>query len=215
MVSKKYEGIGINKDVFMEEYRVDIKIRNNLFLKKIEAAGYKTIGELLRKNGLLRWASDLGNVINMKLSPINSRGEFRPFIEKIADLINCSPIDLFSDIQLNTILKTNKRSIQVNEAEMKFMLENNNEPKLLEDIISDEQQNNTIEKILNTLTNKEKEILNMRFGMGEYDHPHTLKECGEKYNVTGTRIREIENRALRKLRHPIRSNPLRDFIEEN
>lgn len=197
----------------MEEYRVDIKVRNNLFLKKIESAGYKTIGDFLRNNNMLTKASELGEIINMKKSPLNREGEFRPFLLKIADLLNCSAIDLFSEVQMNTLLKTNKRSIQVHEAEMKFMLENNNDIKLLEENILLEQQNNEIEKQLKTLTAREQEILDMRFGRGKYDQEYSLRECGEKYGISGNRIRQIEEKALRKLRHPSRANQLREFIK--
>ena len=67
-------------------------------------------------------------------------------------------------------------------------------------------------EVLQTLTPREAKVLSMRFGL-EGGHPHTLEEVGKYFNVTRERIRQIEAKALRKLRHPSRSRKLRDFLD--
>ena len=68
-----------------------------------------------------------------------------------------------------------------------------------------------LSEILNTLTEREADVLRLRFGM--YDgKTHTLEEVGQIFGVTRERIRQIESKALRKLRHPSRSKKLRDFL---
>ena len=67
-------------------------------------------------------------------------------------------------------------------------------------------------KILATLTPREEKVLRMRFGIGEKSD-HTLEEVGQDFSVTRERIRQIEAKALRKLRHPTRSRKLKNFIE--
>ena len=67
-------------------------------------------------------------------------------------------------------------------------------------------------KVLATLTPREERVLRMRFGIGERSD-HTLEEVGQDFEVTRERIRQIEAKALRKLRHPSRSKRLRSFIE--
>ena len=67
-------------------------------------------------------------------------------------------------------------------------------------------------KILATLTPREEKVLRMRFGIGEKSD-HTLEEVGKDFTVTRERIRQIEAKALRKLRHPTRSKKLKTFIE--
>ena len=67
-------------------------------------------------------------------------------------------------------------------------------------------------KILATLTPREEKVLRMRFGIGEKSD-HTLEEVGRDFTVTRERIRQIEAKALRKLRHPTRSKKLKTFIE--
>ena len=68
-----------------------------------------------------------------------------------------------------------------------------------------------LEEVLKTLTPREEEVLRMRFGLID-GKPHTLEEVGKKFDVTRERIRQIEAKALRKLRHPSRSKKLRDFL---
>ena len=67
-----------------------------------------------------------------------------------------------------------------------------------------------LKEILDTLTDREAEVLRMRFGM--YDgRTHTLEEVGQSFGVTRERIRQIENKAIRKLRHPSRAKKIKDF----
>ena len=69
------------------------------------------------------------------------------------------------------------------------------------------------EDVLSTLTPREKEIIKMRFGLDQSGEERTLEEVGKHFNVTRERIRQIEAKALAKLRHPIRSRRLRAFLD--
>jgi RNA polymerase primary sigma factor len=66
--------------------------------------------------------------------------------------------------------------------------------------------------VLSTLDEREEKILRMRFGIGE-KNDHTLEEVGQDFNVTRERIRQIEEKALRKLKHPSRAEKLKSFVE--
>ena len=66
--------------------------------------------------------------------------------------------------------------------------------------------------VLKTLTPREEKVLRLRFGLDD-GRPRTLEEVGKQFNITRERIRQIEAKALRKLRHPSRSKPLRDYLD--
>jgi RNA polymerase primary sigma factor len=66
--------------------------------------------------------------------------------------------------------------------------------------------------VLDTLTPREEKVLRLRYGLDD-GRPRTLEEVGKEFNVTRERIRQIEAKALKKLRHPSRSKKLRDFLE--
>jgi RNA polymerase primary sigma factor len=69
-----------------------------------------------------------------------------------------------------------------------------------------------LSEVLDTLTDRERKVLELRFGL-EDGHQRTLEEVGQEFGVTRERIRQIEAKALRKLRHPTRSKRLKDFLE--
>jgi len=69
-----------------------------------------------------------------------------------------------------------------------------------------------IDKVLDELTEREKRVLQLRFGLKD-GHARTLEEVGREFNVTRERIRQIEGKALRKLRHPIRSRKLKGYLD--
>ena len=71
---------------------------------------------------------------------------------------------------------------------------------------------NQLKELLNTLTPRETRVLELRYGLGD-GRPRTLEEVGREFDVTRERIRQIEAKALRKLRHPQRSKKLKDFVD--
>jgi RNA polymerase primary sigma factor len=81
------------------------------------------------------------------------------------------------------------------------------------DVATTEGLSETTEGVLASLTPREAKVLRMRFGIG-MNTDHTLEEVGKQFDVTRERIRQIEAKALRKLRHPSRSEQLRSFLED-
>jgi RNA polymerase primary sigma factor len=99
----------------------------------------------------------------------------------------------------------------------------NDDPNVLSDFIPDEDTimphqsagrellQRHVRNVLEDLTPREKKILQIRFGLVD-GVVHTLEEVGKKFGVTRERIRQIEAKALRKLRHPTRSRPLKEYL---
>ena len=90
-------------------------------------------------------------------------------------------------------------------------IEDKNAMSPAEAIVSNNLAENT-RRVLSTLSPREEQVLKMRFGIGEKAN-HTLEEVGQDFEVTRERIRQIEAKALRKLRHPSRSRLLKSFTE--
>ncbi|MGL4920390.1 MAG: sigma-70 family RNA polymerase sigma factor, partial [Plesiomonas shigelloides] len=81
------------------------------------------------------------------------------------------------------------------------------------DSATSESLRNATRDVLEGLTAREAKVLRMRFGI-DMNTDHTLEEVGKQFDVTRERIRQIEAKALRKLRHPSRSEVLRSFLDE-
>ena len=69
-----------------------------------------------------------------------------------------------------------------------------------------------VEDVLDSLTERERKVLQLRFGLDD-GRSRTLEEVGKEFHVTRERIRQIEAKALRKLRHPSRSRKLKDYLD--
>jgi RNA polymerase primary sigma factor len=95
-------------------------------------------------------------------------------------------------------------------SELSDFIEDDNLPAPM-DATSTQMLREQIQSILGELGRREREVLEMRFGLKDGEQ-HTLEEVGQAFNVTRERIRQIESKALRKLRHPGRSRKLRDFL---
>ena len=68
------------------------------------------------------------------------------------------------------------------------------------------------DEVLQTLSPREEKVIKMRFGLSTEGEEHTLEEIGENFDVTRERIRQIEAKALKKLRHPSRARLLKNFV---
>ena len=91
-------------------------------------------------------------------------------------------------------------------------IEDKNADSPVESVVSASLRDQTI-RVLKSLTPREEAVLRMRFGVGEDRAEHTLEEVGRSFNVTRERIRQIESKALRKLRHPSRAVKLHPFLD--
>jgi len=97
------------------------------------------------------------------------------------------------------------------DSDLGDFLEDKRTPSPVDSLLS-EDLTSQVDRALGSLSDKEAEILRLRFGIGE-EGEHTLEEVGQRFEVTRERIRQIEAKALRKLRSPLRGRGLRSFVE--
>ncbi len=135
-----------------------------------------------------------------------------PLPEEIAERMDY-PVD-----KVKKILRIAKEPISLEtpigddeDSNLGDFIEDKKSPAPAEEIIHSKLQEQ-IDKILSELTPREEQVIRKRFGIGEKTD-HTLEEVGKLFNVTRERIRQIEAKALRKLKHPSRSQILRSFYE--
>ncbi len=148
----------------------------------------KTNSQLLHKNGREPSAEEIAVELNM---PVDKVREILRVAQEPVSLE--TPIGEEEDSHLGDFIPDDDSPAPADAASMLLLKEQLND-------------------VLKTLTPREAKVLALRFGL-EDGHPHTLEEVGSEFGVTRERIRQIEAKALRKLRHPSRSKKLRDFID--
>ena len=137
---------------------------------------------------------------------------YEPQPEDIAARINL-PLS-----KVKTILKISKEPVSLEtpigeeeDSHLRDLIEDKTSPSPLDKAVGRDLKKQ-IESVLRTLNPKEAKIIRLRFGIGE-DNTRTLEELGQEFEVTRERIRQIEVKAIRKLRHPSRSHGLKTFLE--
>ncbi len=134
-------------------------------------------------------------------------------------IVQIHEIASISGLSEETVKKVFKASIEIDSFFPQEEVDSEDITELLadvalnpEEILLKDELRKTIDNALETLKPKEAEILRLRFGFKTVDGEYTLEEVGSIFNVTRERIRQIEAKALEKLRHPSRSEQLKDFI---
>jgi RNA polymerase primary sigma factor len=153
------------------------------------------------------------NKINRMARKLMQKFGREPFPEELAEALEI-PVE-----KVKNILSISKEPVSLDKP-----IGNDNEDSNLSDFIEDRTTispervaertllKKQVDEILKTLTDREQRVIRLRFGIDD-GHYRTLEEVGHIFNVTRERIRQIEDKALRKLRHPSRSYILRQFIE--
>lgn len=182
-----------------KDYRIDVKVRNNWLLKKIEAAGFDSVNQFCKVNKFN--ASRVGKFANLTLPPINSSGKWDSLVVRMATVLRCMPEDLFPPQHLKTALKKNKASFEAGIEEVAGFLTGSQEDAkpALERVLSDEAIE-TISESLKLLTPREERVIRLRYGLTPDGEEKTLADVGKLFGVFKERIRQIEAKAFRKMR---------------
>jgi RNA polymerase sigma factor (sigma-70 family) len=192
-------------------YLVKISIRNNLIIRAIHRAGYRNVSQFCEQNGMAK--TQLTELISLRTPPLTKEGEFRESAKRLMEGLCALPTELWTAEQLTMELKRNTSTKEVNLDAMIAALGMNSEEALHliegpspEKELEDKEAAEVVNEMLETLTPKEARVLRMRFGIG--CNEHTLEETGRVLDVTKERIRQIEAKAMRKMKHPTRFEEL-------
>ena len=189
-----------------KDYRVTVRVRNNNILNLIEAKG--VAGYVAAKEADISY-SVLSGYINMSESPLNPKGVVKETAQKLCSYFGKCVDEVWSLEQL-TPIESNIRELEFSYHEL-TRLENISDPMLS---IESDQLKEVIDFTLDTkLTPRESNVLKLRFGF-EGD-PLSLEQVGDIIEVSRERVRQIEAKALRKLRHPSRLNRVRVCLGED
>jgi RNA polymerase sigma factor (sigma-70 family) len=182
------------------EYLVKVTIRNNLILRQMKKLGIKSQSELARLAGLTPTA--VGLLVGMKRRPLHAlSGEWLDSAFALSAALHMEPEELWTEKQRGMALASNSREVSMSEDAVMQLASGD---RLEHNVIASK----LVANALTTLRPREQDIIHRRFFEGE-----TLEEIGNQQGVTKEVIRQLEAKALRKLKHPSRSRPLRQLIQ--
>lgn len=208
----------------LKDLRLEIKIKNNLIWKRIkDKFGDISVAEFCRINNL--YQTEVGKYLTFKKNPVGSKkprglgkiglilaeieGEnyfWKKIPVRLAEILDCEPAELFPEHLRET--RKNQYAIEV---ESRGLLSEGIYPSP-EKYLIDGELKETISNLIETLTPREEKVLKARFGING-QKTESLEDIGKKFNVEKERIRQIEEKALRKMRHPSKSKLLRPYVE--
>jgi RNA polymerase primary sigma factor len=149
--------------------------------------------------------------IGKAFSNLEQKFEREPSASEIAEELDITPNDIFGNLKLSgRHLSMDAPFNQGEDNRLLDVIQNDNQPSPDNDLMQ-ESLKNEVERALSTLTKRESKIVKLYFGF-EQDHPLTLEEIGELLSLTRERIRQIKEKAIKRLRHVSRSRALRTFL---
>ena len=222
-VAKQYQNQGLSLGDLINE--------GNLGLIKAakrfdETKGFKFISYAVWwiRQAILQALAEQSRIVRLPLNRVGalhkigkaSRGleqEFgrEPFASEIADELEMSPYEVMDTLKISS--RHLSLDAPFNDGEnnrLLDVLEDKFQPSPDESLMKNSLYRE-IEKALSTLTDREAEVISLYFGLNR-DHSLTLEEIGEKFKLTRERIRQVKEKALRRLRHASRSRPLKAYL---
>ena len=151
------------------------------------------------------------NKVNKAFTKLEQEFEREPSLSEISDLLKISEDDV------KETMRTNGRHVSVDaplvngeESNMLDVMQNEDSPDP-DSILMSDSLKKEVERILNTLTPREADVIRLYFGLSG-QHPLTLEEIAERFDLTRERVRQIKEKALRRLKHTSRSKLLKNYL---
>ena len=186
--------------MIMSDYYATLKIQQGRLKAAMALMNVTTAAELSRL--CLIGQAVVGQLLNFRTSPRKKNGEWKKSALAICKVLACDPAEIFPE-HLEHEIETNQISTYVEQAQM-----DGRTPLQLSpfDECANNEATDIIDSVLSTLTDRESDMIRTRFFDGM-----TQVDASNKYGICRERARQIEEKALRKLRHPYRLNQLKDI----
>ena len=147
----------------------------------------------------------------MRIKPITEDGDFCSAAKEIMEVLGACPTDLWTNEQLNLRLERNSKELVVDKETLQGLIGGQSTPLIVEtpeELVGKSELAVVVNTVLDRLTFRERQILNMR-----YKQDMTLEEVAVVHNVSRERVRQMEAKAIRKLREPKRGAELRTLLD--
>lgn len=180
----------------MGDYAVKITVRNGRLLKRIRDAGYTSLTAFANAHGMS--IQQLSPLVTMRIAAFTPKGEWRQIAWDLSSALHCEPEDLFNEQQRVRALERNSGEMYMDGNQIAQIMDNNFEQSVWAKL--------EVEKLINVLPNeRERKVVQSRFLENR-----TLEDLGTEQGVTKERIRDIEIRALRRIKDHF-ANKASDF----
>lgn len=197
----------------MSDFRLEIKVKNNRLVSAIEK-DFRSVNAFCVAKNLS--PIDVGRLCNLKTSPIaGAQNNFYKHVSwkkiaiDIADALGMLPEEIWPEHMQDIVLQKNTSIVDVSADFVSKMVSSDYRRNPLM-IATLSQQDNQLAAVIDTLDDREKTVVLEHFGFN--GSTKTFKEIGDDLSLSGTRVQQIFNKALKKLRHPTRSGLLEDFL---
>jgi len=151
------------------------------------------------------------NKIGKAFSNLEQEFEREPNANEIADELEMTPYEVSDTLKISgKHLSLDAPFNQGDDNRLLDVIEDDHQPPP-DDMLIDESLKIEVKRALETLSDREAEVIRLYFGL-EREHPLTLEEIGEQFNLTRERVRQIKEKAIRRLRHTSRSRMLRSYL---
>lgn len=151
------------------------------------------------------------NKISKTFSELEQRYEREPSPEELADELEVTADEVVDTLKISgRHVSVDAPFVQGEDNTLLDVLENDTEEKPDSELMNDSLRKE-VQRALSTLTQREADVISLYFGLNG-EHPMTLEEIGEKFNLTRERVRQIKEKAIRRLRHTSRSKSLKPYL---